>query len=192
MDKERDVRLVRFDLRLRVGTDGDPLDNELHDAWSRLPENTVIRNDWLRRRLLLGHILEREGLTQLFSAIGQLGVAPQSATPQAGAPTAPPQAPAFTGGPTAVADFLPPVAEPEPAPAPVKPSARNQLGGLLPAIPVVAEQGKPDNGAGQAAAEKEAPAKEAPAQAGAKAEKPAPAEERPAAARKKPRLAGDG
>ncbi len=131
MEKERDVRLVRFDLRLRVGADGDPFDNELHNAWASLPENTVIRNDWLRRRLLLGHILEREGLTELLSVIGKLtGSAPSAASQS----VPPPVVPARPSAPAA-ADFLPPSMEPAPLQnVPKKPSARSQLGGLLPSI----------------------------------------------------------
>ena len=109
MEKDRDVRLVRFDLRLRVGADGDPFDNELHNAWAALPENTVIRNDWLRRRLLLGHILERDGLTELLAAIGR--IAPPAGTapaPRSGG-SVPSSAPAMRA---ASADFLPPDPEP--------------------------------------------------------------------------------
>ncbi len=160
MEKERDVRLVRFDLRLRVGADGDPFDNELHNAWAALPENTVIRNDWLRRRLLLGHILERDGLTELLSAISR--IAPPAGQARAQPPvTSPLRQPPLQA---ASADFLPPEPDPPPMPAAApKASARQQLGGLLPTISVPKEK-KSEK------AEQNAPPANAPAQAKAPAQ----------------------
>ncbi len=167
MEKERDVRLVRFDLRLRVGADGDPFDNELHNAWASLPENTVIRNDWLRRRVLLGHILERDGLTELLSAISRIAPAAGTQTADPLPPSRPAPSPAAGARPAhglqpAAADFLPPEPEAPPAPAaPPRASARQQLGGLLPTIaPSERKEEKPGDASATPSADKPAPKNE--------------------------------
>lgn len=100
MSEDRDRRVARLGLRLHVGEDGDPLDNDILEAYESLPESTIIRNDWIRRRLVIGHLLEREGISGLLAVIGGLsgGAQPTVAAPrpvEPPEPEVPPELPPF-------------------------------------------------------------------------------------------------
>ncbi len=131
---DKDTRVARMALRLHVGAEGDPLDNEILQAWEALPDSSIIRNDWLRRRLVIGHILEREGLTSLLAVIGDLsrGVTP-AVTARAPEPPAPRiEMPVFDDGPA------PEISSRASAPAPATARAGNakkKVGGLMPILP---------------------------------------------------------
>lgn len=142
MSADRDLRVARLALRLHVGEDGDPLDNDILDAFEALPESTIIRNDWIRRRLVIGHLLEREGISGLLAVIGGLsGTAAVPAADTSPSPTVDEtddlasagfEPPEFNDGPAAE------IGQRVSAPAPVEASsAKKKMFGLMPVIPVV-------------------------------------------------------
>lgn len=141
MSADRDLRVARLALRLHVGEDGDPLDNDILAAFEALPDSTIIRNDWIRRRLVIGHLLEREGISGLLAAIGGLSggaVAaperPRAAPERVDEPEPVPagyQAPEFHDGPAAE------IGQRVGAPAPKEASsAKKKMFGLMPVISI--------------------------------------------------------
>lgn len=153
MPSDRDLKVARLALRLHVGEDGDPLDNDILNAYEALPESTIIRNDWIRRRLVIGHLLEREGISGLLAVIGNLSggsatpIEPSStagfASSESDAVPAAYKAPEFNDGPAAE------IEQRVSAPAPKEASsAKKKMFGLMPVIPVAEDPAANDEAGG--------------------------------------------
>lgn len=162
MTADRDLKVARLALRLHVGQDGDPLDNDILSAYESLPESTIIRNDWIRRRLVIGHLLEREGISGLLAVIGSLSggsVASNTDTDTAsddlrfGSAGTGYEAPVFNEGPAAE------IQQRVSAPAPEEArSAKKKMLGLMPVIPAPDSPGSDKQAAAEPKTEAEAKA----------------------------------